>query len=165
MIIECWPVMILRRIPSYEQVKTVNCPKSFLVLFPIRKSVNRFLKLNTVLLYNAEQFEFTRFEVLTSVNISIKVFWDISPCSLVDRYQSFGGAVCLHLQSIRVFIKNLFCTVSCKARKVEWRHYTRSAHWLLCTSEQSEVFWFCRVYMLSFIEMGSLSGIVVSSGM
>jgi hypothetical protein len=29
-------------------------------------------------------------EVLSAMNIKIMVFWDVTPCSLVDRYQNFG---------------------------------------------------------------------------
>jgi hypothetical protein len=25
------------------------------------------------------------------------VFWDVTPCSFIDRYQRFGGTHCLHL--------------------------------------------------------------------
>jgi hypothetical protein len=34
------------------------------------------------------------FKVLTTVNM--KVFRDVMPCSLVARYQHFGGTCCLH---------------------------------------------------------------------
>jgi hypothetical protein len=28
----------------------------------------------------------------------VKVFWVVTPCSVVVRYQRFGGLCCLHLQ-------------------------------------------------------------------
>jgi hypothetical protein len=39
-----------------------------------------------------------RFEVLTAVKISTLVFWVVTPCGLVGRYQRFGGTHCHHLQ-------------------------------------------------------------------
>jgi hypothetical protein len=38
-----------------------------------------------------------RDKVFTVMNIKIMVFWDVTLCSLVNRYQSFGGTLCLHL--------------------------------------------------------------------
>jgi hypothetical protein len=38
------------------------------------------------------------FEVLTDANIKITVFWDVMPCSLVNRCQNFGGMCYLYLQ-------------------------------------------------------------------
>lgn len=38
------------------------------------------------------------FEVITPVNINIKVFRDVESCSLVNRYQSLEGNSCLRLQ-------------------------------------------------------------------
>jgi hypothetical protein len=38
------------------------------------------------------------FEVFTAVKIHIVIFWVMTPCTLVGRYQSFGGTYCLHLQ-------------------------------------------------------------------
>jgi hypothetical protein len=40
--------------------------------------------------------------VFTAVNAKIIVAWNVVSCSLVCRYQSFGGAYCLHLQVRRV---------------------------------------------------------------
>jgi hypothetical protein len=33
---------------------------------------------------------YMKFEVLTSVSDNIGVFWNVTPCDLVDRYQHFG---------------------------------------------------------------------------
>jgi hypothetical protein len=33
--------------------------------------------------------------------IKVMVFWDVMPCSLVDRYQHYGATCCLHLQERR----------------------------------------------------------------
>jgi hypothetical protein len=38
------------------------------------------------------------FEVLTAVKTSMLVFWVVTPCRPVGRYQRFGGTYCLHLQ-------------------------------------------------------------------
>jgi hypothetical protein len=46
--------------------------------------------------------EFMRFKVLTVVNVKKSVFWDMTPCSLIDMYQSFGGTCCLDAQGTRV---------------------------------------------------------------
>jgi hypothetical protein len=38
------------------------------------------------------------FGVLTAVTMKITVFWDVTPCSLVERYQCFGRTCCFHLK-------------------------------------------------------------------
>jgi hypothetical protein len=38
-----------------------------------------------------------RFEVLTAVKMSMLVFWVVTPCGLVRRYQRFGETYCLQL--------------------------------------------------------------------
>jgi hypothetical protein len=38
-----------------------------------------------------------RSEVLAVVIMKIIAFWDVTRCSLVDRYQQFGGTYCRHL--------------------------------------------------------------------
>jgi hypothetical protein len=43
----------------------------------------------------------TRLEVVTVVNIKITVFWDITPCSLIDIYRYFGETCFLRIQSIQ----------------------------------------------------------------
>jgi hypothetical protein len=35
-------------------------------------------------------------------NITITEFWNVTPCSLTVRYQSFEETCCFHLQDIRV---------------------------------------------------------------
>jgi hypothetical protein len=42
-----------------------------------------------------------RSEVLKAVKMSMLIFWVVTPCALVSRYQCFGGTCCLHLQSIQ----------------------------------------------------------------
>jgi hypothetical protein len=37
------------------------------------------------------------------IHIKIPVFWDVSPCSSVDRYPCFGGTCYFHLQGRRGF--------------------------------------------------------------
>jgi hypothetical protein len=48
-----------------------------------------------------------RFEVLTAVKMLMLVFWIVTPCGLVGRYQRFGGTYCLHLQ---VFSPKAVCS-------------------------------------------------------
>jgi hypothetical protein len=38
-----------------------------------------------------------RFSVLTAVNMSMLVYWVVTPCGLVGRYKRFGGTYCFHL--------------------------------------------------------------------
>jgi hypothetical protein len=38
------------------------------------------------------------FEVLTAASMKMAVFWVVAPCNLVQVYQRFGGACCLHHQ-------------------------------------------------------------------
>jgi hypothetical protein len=42
-----------------------------------------------------------RFEVLTTVKMSMVVFWFVTPCELVGQYQHFGVTCCPHLQPRR----------------------------------------------------------------
>ena len=37
-------------------------------------------------------------EVLIAMNVSATVFWDVTPCGLVDKHQHSEGSSCLHLQ-------------------------------------------------------------------
>jgi hypothetical protein len=39
-----------------------------------------------------------RFEVLTAVRMTMLLFWVVSPCRLVSRYQHFEETYCLYLQ-------------------------------------------------------------------
>jgi hypothetical protein len=41
---------------------------------------------------------YMRFKVLRVVSIMTRVLQVIIPCTLVDRYQRFGGTCCVHLQ-------------------------------------------------------------------
>jgi hypothetical protein len=47
-------------------------------------------------------FNIVRFEFLATVTSKITVFWDLTPCSLVDVYQNFAGTCCNHFQGERV---------------------------------------------------------------
>jgi hypothetical protein len=72
------------------------------------------------------------FEVLTS--ISITEFGDAAPCSLIGKYQHFGGTCCLHLQGGRMnmytdsggsrFLPNVGTYLqNCTASHPECRHF------------------------------------------
>jgi hypothetical protein len=57
-----------------------------------------------------------RLENLMAVNVKITVFWDGMPCSLVDRYQCFGGTSYLQLQGRRYHIPE-YCHVLSDCRQ------------------------------------------------
>jgi hypothetical protein len=42
---------------------------------------------NSLFLYNVNVHHCMRFKVLTAVKISVLVFWVVTPCGLVVRYQ------------------------------------------------------------------------------
>jgi hypothetical protein len=42
--------------------------------------------------------KYVRFEVLMVATMQMAVFWVVAPCSLVEVYQCFRGACCLHHQ-------------------------------------------------------------------
>jgi hypothetical protein len=68
-----------------------------------------------------------RFEV--PIAIKMIMFWAVTPCGLVDRYQRFGGKYCLHLQGWRWKQRRLvFLTlrsVSASETWVSFYHVTR----------------------------------------
>jgi hypothetical protein len=43
-----------------------------------------------------------RFEVLTAVKMSMLVFWVVTPCGLVGRFQRFRKTYCLHLLGLNI---------------------------------------------------------------
>jgi hypothetical protein len=47
-----------------------------------------------------------RSEVLTEATVYITVFWDVTQCSLIYRYQNFGGTCCCRLQG-RSYIRKM----------------------------------------------------------
>jgi hypothetical protein len=40
----------------------------------------------------------TESEVFIPVNMTIVIFWAVTPCAIIDRYQLVGGIICLHLR-------------------------------------------------------------------
>jgi hypothetical protein len=46
--------------------------------------------------YENRSFFTVIFDVLTAATMKIAVFWVVAPCSLVEVYQRFRGACCLH---------------------------------------------------------------------
>lgn len=67
------------------------------------------------LLFCGKQENVLRFEVLTSVLVRSTVFWDVKPCSLVDKYQ-LGTKKTVVFRKTRsftwgcLFTRNKFCT-------------------------------------------------------
>jgi len=50
---------------------------------------------------------FTKFEFITLVSSKSTDKLDVIPCSLVYRYEYFGGKCCLHLQTRSIFLQNV----------------------------------------------------------
>jgi len=40
------------------------------------------------------------FEAFTAVMFQVKVFWGVTPCTVVVGYQRFSGPCCLHLHGV-----------------------------------------------------------------
>ena len=38
--------------------------------------------------------------LLSVPGLKVRIFWDVIPCVLVNRCQSFGGACCIYLRSV-----------------------------------------------------------------
>jgi hypothetical protein len=51
------------------------------------------------LLYSQYISQLARFEVLAAMTMKSTVFWNVTPCSLVEVYQRSGGTYCIHLRS------------------------------------------------------------------
>jgi len=59
---------------------------------------------------------FTKFEVLTLVSSKTTDKLDVIPCSLMYRYEYFGGKCCLRLQTRSTFLQNVVtCLKNCTA--------------------------------------------------
>jgi hypothetical protein len=52
-----------------------------------------------------KQVLFARVEVLMAVKMSMLLFWVVTPCGIVGRYQRFGWTCCLHLQPSSVIFR------------------------------------------------------------
>jgi len=48
-------------------------------------------------------YMYVKFEVLPVVKIWVMFFWDVTPCSLVERSKCFVRTGCLHLHGRQVF--------------------------------------------------------------
>jgi hypothetical protein len=51
---------------------------------------------------SASYITHVRFEVITTVTVKNAVFWDVTPCSLVEVYRYFGRIFCMHLYGRRI---------------------------------------------------------------
>ena len=54
-----------------------------------------------------------RHEAVTAGTNMINVFWYVTPCTLVRRWQRFGGTYCQHFQSVRVVTSALSSKTHC----------------------------------------------------
>jgi len=52
----------------------------------------------------SSQYTVVIFEVLMTMTMKIALLYDVTPCSLVDSYQRFGGISCRYLQGNRLSI-------------------------------------------------------------
>jgi hypothetical protein len=50
---------------------------------------------------SVQLMKFVIFEVFTAVTMKKTVFWDVTPCNMVDAFRSIGGKWWLHLQGRR----------------------------------------------------------------
>jgi hypothetical protein len=65
------------------------------------------------------KFPSVRFEVITAVRMKITGVWDVTQCSLVDRYQRFDVTYCLHRKgSTKLHIITPISTYSPKLNSV-----------------------------------------------
>jgi hypothetical protein len=64
-------------------------------------------------LATANFLNYAKYQVLTVVLMKIQILWNVTQCRLVNSYQRFGDAWCLHLQGkeVRDFGDNLLCLV------------------------------------------------------
>jgi hypothetical protein len=46
--------------------------------------------------------EYVRFQVLTAASMKIAVFWIVAPCSLVEVYQRFRGAIAMMMEAASI---------------------------------------------------------------
>jgi hypothetical protein len=79
------------------------------------------------------------YEVLTAENMKIKVFWDVTPCTLIESYQRFGG-ICCRFWSWRQQESPKHCHLSTILRdvisqtSVIFTHFLKQIFWILHTS-------------------------------
>jgi hypothetical protein len=59
--------------------------------------------------------------------IKTTVFWDVTPCSLVD-HQCFGGTACLHLQDARRHSSNLKMEIASSSETMITSYQTAQHH-------------------------------------
>jgi hypothetical protein len=69
----------------------LQCPSHY-----IRTSYCTLLQISII--WQFANITWVRFEVPAAMDKKIMVYWYTTPCSLIDRYQRFGGICCLHLQ-------------------------------------------------------------------
>jgi hypothetical protein len=58
----------------------------------------------------------------TYVCLKITVFWTVMSCSLIERYQHYGGTCCLHLQHRRVYSLTLTMEALTLFYYITWHH-------------------------------------------
>jgi hypothetical protein len=75
----------------------VNTCRRYLILCKVSDSLTTQAERVDTLLHLAYD-GLVRFEGLTTVNINITVLWEVTPCSLINRYYCFGEACYLKLQ-------------------------------------------------------------------
>jgi hypothetical protein len=64
-----------------------------------------------------------KFEILTAVTMKNTVFWDATPCNLIEVYRRFVGTYCLHLQGRGISrARKQASSARITVRPWRWRH-------------------------------------------
>lgn len=64
--------------------------------------------------------------LLSALRLKVPIFWDLIPCTAVNRCQSFGGACCMYLRSVycRTVFYNWMNLQTLKFNKIVLSYFT-----------------------------------------
>jgi hypothetical protein len=77
-----------------------------LSLFKYRKKQLFWIIIFHLLVFSDKASFHFEFDIPTAVTMNSTIFWDVTPCSLVEFNQCLGGTYCLYLQDRRVSQEN-----------------------------------------------------------
>jgi hypothetical protein len=80
-----------------------------------------------------------RFQVSTSANIQVEVFWVVTPCSVVAGYQSFRESCCLHFHPATLYGVTARNISTCF--KPVFNFYDRQLLWHVCNACSLDKCW------------------------